>query len=120
MSEEFVEIARIGATYKLGGQLNLYPLASSIETLLGYGSWYIQIPCLRGGSNDWQILKNENVYRRGHKTYIKLANVDDANVAQKYVNALIGVPKSTLPKLDSGEKYFIDERRFRRTAIDTQ
>ena len=38
MSEEFVEIARIGATYKLDGQLNLYPLASSIETLLGYGS----------------------------------------------------------------------------------
>lgn len=108
MSKEFVEIARIGATYKLDGQLNLYPLASSIETLLGYGSWYIQMPSLKEGSKDWQILKDENVYRRAHKTYIKIANVDDANIAKKYVNALIGVPKSALPKLDDNETYFAD------------
>jgi 16S rRNA processing protein RimM len=104
MSNEFVEIARIGATYKLDGQLNLYPLANSIETLLGYGNWYIQAP----NSKDWYILKDENVYRRANKTYIKLASVDDVNIAKKYVNSLIGVPKSALPKLDDGETYFAD------------
>ena len=108
MSEEFVEIARIGATYKLDGELNLYPLASSIETLLSYGSWYIQLPSLEKGSKDWQILKDEDVYRRANKTYIKIAGVNDANIAKKYVNALIGVPKSALPELGGGETYFTD------------
>ncbi|MGQ4005025.1 ribosome maturation factor RimM [Francisellaceae bacterium CB300] len=108
MSKEFVEIARIGATYKLDGELNLYPLASSIETLLSYGSWYIQLPSLEKGSKDWQILKDENVYRRANKTYIKIAGVNDTNIAKKYVNALIGVPKSALPELDGGETYFAD------------
>ncbi|MDE4986246.1 ribosome maturation factor RimM, partial [Francisella tularensis subsp. holarctica] len=39
MSQDFVEIAKIGATYKLNGVLNLYHLANSIETLLSYGDW---------------------------------------------------------------------------------
>ncbi len=104
MSKKFVEAARIGATYKLDGELNLYPLTSSIETLLSYGSWYVQLP----NSKDWHILQDESVYRRANKTYIKIASVDDANVAKKYVNALIGVPKSALPELDAGQRYFTD------------
>jgi len=108
MSEEFVEIARIGATYKLDGELNLYPLANSIETLLSYGSWYIQMPSLKQGAKDWQILRDENVYRRASKTYIKIAGIEDATIAKKYVNALIGVPKRVLPKLDDGTTYFAD------------
>ena len=103
-SMNFVEIARVGATYKLDGELNLYPLANSIETLLSYGQWYIQL----SGNSVWQPLKDENVFRRAHKIYLKLANVNDANTAKKYVNALIGVPKKALPKLDKGEAYFKD------------
>ncbi|MED7818800.1 MULTISPECIES: ribosome maturation factor RimM [unclassified Francisella] len=104
MSQDFIEIAKIGSTYKLSGELNLYPLASSIETLLSYGDWYIQL----SGNNVWQLLKDESVLRRADKVYIKLANVDDANVAKKYVNGLIGVPKEALPKLDNDETYFKD------------
>lgn len=104
MSTEFVEIAQIGATYKLDGELNLYPLANSIETLLSYGSWYIQHP----DSKDWQLLKDENIYRRANKIYIKLAGVDNANIAKKYVNTLLGVPKKVLPQLKDNEIYFAD------------
>lgn len=104
MSQDFVEIAKIGATYKLEGELSLYPLANPIETLLNYGSWYIQLPA----NNIWQPLKGESVLRRGEKLYIKLANVDNAEVAKKYVNALIGVPKEALPKADKDEAYFKD------------
>lgn len=104
MSQDFVEIAKIGSTYKLDGELNLYPLANSIETLLSYGDWYIQLPA----NNVWQPLKGESVLRRADKLYIKLANINDAEIAKKYVNALIGVPKEALPKLDNGEAYFKD------------
>ncbi|QIW10813.1 ribosome maturation factor RimM [Francisella sp. LA112445] len=104
MSQGFVEIAKIGSTYKLDGELNLYPLANSIETLLSYGDWYIQLPA----NNVWQPLKGESVLRRADKLYIKLANIDDAEIAKKYVNALIGVPKEALPKLGNGEAYFKD------------
>ncbi|ASG67222.1 ribosome maturation factor RimM [Francisella halioticida] len=104
MSQDFVEIAKIGSTYKLDGELNLYPLANSIETLLSYGDWYIQLP-----ANDiWQLLKDENVLRRAGKLYIRLANIDDAEIAKKYVNALIGIPKEALPELSNGETYFKD------------
>ncbi|MEY8765974.1 MULTISPECIES: ribosome maturation factor RimM [Francisella] len=104
MSQDFVEIAKIGATYKLDGELNLYPLANSIETLLSYGDWYIQLPA----NNIWQPLKEESVFRRGDKLYIKLASVDSAEVAKKYVNSLIGVPKEALPKVEEDEAYFKD------------
>ena len=80
MSQDFVEIAKIGSTYKLDGELNLYPLANSIETLLSYGDWYIQLPA----NNVWQPLKGESVLRRADKLYIKLANINDAEIAKKY------------------------------------
>lgn len=104
MTEEFVEIARIGATYKLDGELNLYPIANSIETLLGYGDWYIQL----ANSQDWQKLSDENIFRRADKIYIKLANINNANIAKKFVNAMVGVPKSALPELSNDEAYYKD------------
>lgn len=104
MSQNFVEIAKVGATYKLDGELNLYPLASPIETLLSYGDWYIQLPA----TNLWQQLKGESVLKRADKVYIKLANINDAETAKKYVNSMIGVPKQSLPKLAEDEVYFKD------------
>ncbi|AXA34281.1 ribosome maturation factor RimM [Francisella adeliensis] len=104
MTEDFVEIARIGATYKLDGELNLYPIANSIETLLSYGDWYIQL----ANSQDWQKLSDENVFRRADKIYIKFANIDNANIAKKFVNAMVGVPKSALPELGNDETYYAD------------
>jgi len=104
MSKEFVEIARIGTTYNIYGELNLYPLSNSIETLLSYSNWYIKVP----NSKDWLILKDENVYRRANKIYIKIVGIDDSSIAKKYINSSIGIPKSALPKLDSGETYFSD------------
>ena len=104
MSQDFVEIAKIGTTYKLDGELNLYPLANSIETLLSYGNWYIQLP----STNIWQQLKDESVLKRADKIYIKLDNINDAETAKKYVNSLIGVPKQSLPQLAEGEVYFKD------------
>ncbi|QIV94993.1 ribosome maturation factor RimM [Allofrancisella frigidaquae] len=104
MSEDFVEIAKVGSTYKLDGELNLYTLANPIEVLLGYGDWYIRL----AGADSWQLLKGESVYRRADKIYLKLANVNDASVAKKYVNALIGVPVEALPVLLEDEAYFKD------------
>jgi 16S rRNA processing protein RimM len=104
MSDKFVEIARVGATYKLNGELNLYLLANSIETLLSYGNWYIQLP----NSKKWQVLKNENVYRRASKTYLKIVDINNVDIAKKYVNALIGVLKTSLPQLGNDEVYFKD------------
>ncbi|ORM38443.1 16S rRNA-processing protein RimM [Francisella endosymbiont of Ornithodoros moubata] len=104
MSQNFVEIAKIGATYKLDGELNLYPLANSIETLLNYGDWYIQLPA----TSVWQHLKGESVLKRADKIYIKLANINDAETAKRCVNSLIGVPQQALPKLAEDEAYFKD------------
>ena len=105
MLHDFVEIAKVGSTYKLDGDLNLYPLANSIENLLRYGAWYIKLP----GSSSWQLLEDESVYKRADgKVYIKLAGIDDINAAKQYVNALIGVPKSVLPQLADDEVYFVD------------
>ena len=104
MSHDFVEIAKVGSTYKLDGELNLYSLANSIEMLLGYGEWYIQLL----GQTSWRLLSDENVFRRANKLYIKISGVDDMNIAKQYVNALIGVPRNALPSANTDETYFID------------
>ncbi|MFC4893059.1 ribosome maturation factor RimM [Pseudofrancisella aestuarii] len=104
MSKNFVEIARIGSTYGLGGELRLYPFANDIEAILSYGKWYLNF------QNDmsWDELQGEHVFRRGNKIYIKLAGIDDINDAKKFTNALIGVPREALPKLKEDETYWTD------------
>ncbi|GAB4224506.1 MAG: ribosome maturation factor RimM [Francisella sp.] len=104
MSQNFVEIAKVGATYKLDGELNLYPLANSIDTLVSYGEWYIKLPY----SNEWRPLKGESVFKRSDKIYIKFADVNNVEKAKKFVNALIGVPRNSLPKPKEDEAYFKD------------
>lgn len=104
MLKNFVEIAKVGSTYKLDGELNLYTFSNSIETLLNCGIWYIKLP----NNNYWQELKGESIFRRGNKIYIKFANINDVEKSKKYVNSLIGVPKESLPKLDKNEVYFKD------------
>ena len=104
MSQKFIEIAKIGSTYNLVGELRLFPIASSIETILSYGAWYIK----PSGNDDWCLLSDENVYRRSGKVYIKLKGVDNVVSAKKFINALIAVPSDKLPALTNGEIYWKD------------
>jgi 16S rRNA processing protein RimM len=104
MSNNFIEIAKIGSTYGLDGELRLFPISSSIETILSYGQWYIKLV----SDGQWQALNDENVYRRSNKVYIKLDGVDNVNSAQKFINALISVPSDKLPLLNNGEIYWKD------------
>ena len=104
MSKKFVEVAKIGSTYGVTGELKLYPLASSIEQIISYGTWYIKSPVAK----DYEILQNEHIFRKGHKVYIKLENVNDINTARKYVNSLIAVERQSLPSLQEDEIYWTD------------
>ena len=104
MLNKFIEIAKIGSTFGLNGELRLFPISSSIETILSYGSWYVK-PI---SSEEWTLLKNEDVFRRSNKVYIKLDGVDNVNSAQKFINALIAVPADSLPLLSDGEIYWKD------------
>ncbi len=103
-SDEMIVIAKVGATYRLKGELKLYVLSDSIETALSYGQWYIK----KASDRTWAVLTGESVSRIGDKIIIQFADANVKEIAAKYTNALIAVPRSVLKETADDEYYWVD------------
>jgi len=99
-----VEIAKVGATYKIDGELKLYILSESLKQALSYESWYIKMP----NSTAYHLLEGESILRRGRDIFIKFKDVTSNAQAQKFVNSIIGVKREVLPELDNNDVYWVD------------
>ncbi len=102
--ETMITIAKVGAPYRLKGELKLYVLSDSIETALSYGKWFIQ----RHQSDKWVLLEKEKVTRLGDKLLIQFDGVHTKEDAALFTNSLIGVPREALPQLTEDEFYWSD------------
>lgn len=103
-NNEMIVIAKVGATYRLKGELKLYVLSDSIETALSYGQWHIK----KASDRSWSALTGESVSRVGDKLIIQFADAVVKEVAAKYTNALLAVPRSVLKDTAEDEYYWVD------------
>lgn len=101
---EMIVIAKVGATYCLKGQLKLFVLSDSIKTALSYGQWYIK----KVSDRNWFPLTGETISPVGTKLIIKFSDANVKEIAAKYTNALLAVPRSTLKDTDEDEYYWAD------------
>lgn len=106
MSQKMVPIAKIGAPYRLKGELKLYLLSdtTTIEDALDYGAWSLK----KANSDQWQLLSGEQVYRLGQKLLIQFPGVDSRELASSLTNGLIGVPRDALKAVEKDEYYWSD------------
>ena len=103
-SHNMIVIAKVGAPYRLKGELKLYVLSDSIEMALAYGQWYLK----KTNDRTWQALSGEIVSRIGDKVIIQFPDTQVKEIAAKYTNALIGVPRSALKDTEEDEYYWVD------------
>jgi 16S rRNA processing protein RimM len=103
-NDNMIVIAKVGAPYRLNGELKLYVLSDSIETALAYGQWFIK----KTSDRAWQPLTGETVSRIGDKLIIQFTDANVKEIAAKYTNALIAVPRSVLKETAEDEYYWVD------------
>ncbi len=101
-NDSMVVIAKVGAPYRLKGELKLYVLSDSIETALSYGQWYIKKP----SDSIWHKLEGEVVSRVGDKILIQFPDANIKEIAAKYTNSSIGVPRLALKEIAEDDEYY--------------
>lgn len=103
MSEkDFIVLGKFGAVYGINGWLKINSYTDIPEGIFDYTPWYVKF---RG---NWQPVQIGSWKRHSNSLIAKLADVNDRDVAQQYVNVDIAVPTNALPALTDGDFYWKD------------
>lgn len=103
MSEkDFIVLGKFGAVYGINGWLKINSYTDIPEGIFDYTPWHVKF---RG---NWQPVQISSWKRHSNSLIAKLADVNDRDVAQQYVNVDIAVPTNALPALTDGDFYWKD------------
>jgi 16S rRNA processing protein RimM len=97
-----IELGTVGAPFGIRGWVKLRSYTDPPEGLLEHRQLNLQL----GG--DWTTYVVESHGRSGGQLTVKLRGVDDRDAAQALRGAPIGVPRSELPRPESGDFYRAD------------
>jgi 16S rRNA processing protein RimM len=101
----FVVIGKIGRPHQLEGENRLYIYTKDVETALSYGQWWVK----KASESSYYPLIDEKIYRlRPNKLIIKIPKINTKQQAERYSNALIGIPRNAMPELEEDEFYWVD------------
>jgi len=100
--EKKIILGKIGAVYGIKGWLKVHSFTDETEAILDYFPWSLKL-----GNN---IKPVEVVDWRKHNKglIVKVAGIDDRDVAQALVGSEILVTENSLPELPDGEFYWRD------------
>ncbi len=101
-SEDIVVLGKFGAVYGINGWLKVNSYTDIPEGIFDYTPWVI---CFQG---NWQQVQISSWKRHSNGLIVKLEQVNDRDLAQRYVNADIGVAAEELPELGDGDFYWRD------------
>ncbi|MDX3773283.1 ribosome maturation factor RimM [Chromatiaceae bacterium AAb-1] len=101
-SEDIVVLGKFGAVYGINGWLKVTSYTDFPEGIFDYTPWQI---CLQG---NWQPVQISSWKRHNNGLIVKLENVNERELAQRYVNADIAVASDVLPELSDDEFYWRD------------
>lgn len=97
-----VIVGRIGKTYGIKGWLKIHSYTQPTDNLFDYLPWQVK----RAGK--WQTVKLTGHKPHGDGFVAKLADVNNPEVAQTWVNADIAVERGQLPDLPDDDYYWQD------------
>lgn len=95
-------LGKVGAVYGIKGWLKIHSFTGDQEAILDYFPWSLKL------GNKTQLVEITDWRRHSNSLIVKVANVDDRDVAQAYVGSEIIVNEKSLPELPDGEFYLRD------------
>ncbi len=114
MPEDAVEVGRILGAWGIQGGLKVKPFASDPQALFAAKRWFIQPPegprpvGLKPNGPLPTVLRVMSAREHGDGVVATVQDLNDRNGAEALRGARIFVPRSSFPKPDAGEFYWID------------
>lgn len=103
MSEEFVVLGSLGATFGVKAWLKVNSYTEPKANILDFPSWYIS-----KDGNDWKEVMLDDGKVHSNKFVVKLSEVDDMDEAKLLTGSKIAVKRHSLTELGEGEHYWCD------------
>jgi 16S rRNA processing protein RimM len=101
-SDRVVQLGQISGVHGVQGWVKILSFTEPRSNLLDYRVWQLT---LDGVSREAHV---ESAQVSGKRLIAKIAGVDDRNAAAEWIGAMIEVPRSAMPPLQSGEYYWTD------------
>ncbi len=102
-SDDIVVMGRIQGPYGIKGSLKARAFTETPEALLDYPNWWLE-----GRDGTWHEQKVISARLHSDSIVVDIEGLADRETAAAWRGALIGVPRSKLPKLRRGEFYWAD------------
>jgi len=97
-----VILGKVGAVYGIKGWLKIHSFCDDPEAILDYFPWSLKL------GNKIQTVEITDWRKHNNGLVVKVAGIDDRDIAQAMVGADIFVNEEALPELPSGEFYWRD------------
>lgn len=99
---DMVVMGRIVAPYGVLGWVKVVPATEQFDGLLAYKTWWI------GKGDSWKEHKVTKAKVHNDVLLVKLAGIDDRDLAFASKGKQVSVPKEALPEAGEGEYYWSD------------
>lgn len=99
MSEKHI-IGKFGSVYGVKGWLKVISFTEPKANILDLMPWFIN------KNNQWQLIAITDSRIQGKNIIVKIANIDERELAKNYTNIEIAIDTEQLPKLPKGEYYW--------------
>ncbi|MBA6291931.1 ribosome maturation factor RimM [Colwellia sp. MB3u-70] len=97
-----VTLGKVGAVYGIKGWLKIHSFTDDQEAILDYFPWSLKL------GNKIQSVEITDWRKHNNGLVVKVAGIDDRDVAQKLVGSEIFVSEEALSDLPEGEFYWRD------------
>ncbi|MDF2691433.1 MAG: rRNA processing protein RimM [Gammaproteobacteria bacterium] len=93
--EKLIVVARVGAPHGVKGDLKLQVFTESAD-VQSFQNWFIHL------NRSWQPLSQFSIKALGNQYVIHFDDCQDRDLAKRYVNAELAVPRKELSEPESG------------------
>ncbi|WP_404851488.1 ribosome maturation factor RimM [Colwellia sp. RSH04] len=100
--EQQIILGKVGAVYGIKGWLRIHSFTDDPDAILDYFPWSLKL------GNNTQTVDVTDWRKHNKGLIVKVAGIDDRDIAQKLVSSEIFVNESALPELPEGDYYWRD------------
>lgn len=100
LSRDMIPVGRITGLYGVKGRLKIHSWTRPLENIFSYKPWYIDHDGNQG------VIEPLAGQWLGKHLVVKLAGIDDREMARDYIGKDIEIARSQLPPLEAGEYYW--------------
>ena len=119
--DDLVEVGRIAAAYGVKGWVKVLPYSAHADALLAARQWWLKAPVPPGKTGAFsrpQLSRVVMSKRHGATVVAHLAAIPDRDRAEAHKGYAILVPRSSFPKADPDEYYWVDLVGCRLNGVD--